>query len=139
MGEELADLIREILGSREAVQATLQGSEYALVNANTDVWSHFWASVRRKLEGIQIAWWEVIGAITYNVPSKELATDMEQVPDELYQRALNIVKSQAIPGSLPKFDQKVFGTRYTYRIVATLEWPSHMLVFYRRPKNWFFP
>ena len=139
MGEELADLIREILGSREAVQAILQGSEYALVKANTDVLSHFWASARRKLEGIPIAWWEVIGAITYNVPSKELVTDMEQVPDELYQRALNIVKSQAIPGRLPKFDQKVFGTRYTYRIVANLEWPSHILVFYRRPKYWFFP
>ena len=80
-----------------------------------------------------------MGAITYNVPSKELVTDMEQVPRELYQRALNIVKSQAIPGRLPEFDQKIFGTRYTYRIVATLEWPSHILVFYRRPKYWFFP
>ena len=70
MGEELADLIREILRSKEAVQAILQGSDYAMVRANSDVWSHFWASVRRKLEGIQIAWWEAIGGVTYNLPSK---------------------------------------------------------------------
>ena len=64
--EKFADLIKEVLGSREAVQAVMQGTEYAMVRANTDVWSHFWGSVRRKREGIQIAWWEAIGGVTYN-------------------------------------------------------------------------
>ena len=54
MEEELADLIREILGSREAVQAILQGSEYVMVRVNTGLWSHFWGSIRRKREGSQI-------------------------------------------------------------------------------------
>ena len=139
MGEELADLVREILGSKEAVQAILQGSDYAMVRANSDVWSHFWASVRRKLEGIHIAWWEAIGGVTYNRPSKELVIDLEGVPGELYERSLKILRGQAIPGKLPEIDQKVLGTRYTYRIVATSEWPVHLVVFYRRPKYWFFP
>ena len=139
MEEELADLIREIFGSREAVQAILQGSEYAMVRANTDIWSDFWGSMRRKRERIGVVWWEAIGGIIYNRLTKELVNDMEQVPPELYQRALNITKTQAVPGRLPEFDEKVFGSRYTYRVVAALEGHSHVLAFYRRPKYWIFP
>ena len=113
MEEELADLIRKIIGSREAVQAILQGSEYAMVRANTDLWSPFWGSVRRKRERVEVVWWEAIGVITYNLLTKELANDMEQVPPEQSQRALNITKAEAVPGRLPKFDEKVFGSSTT--------------------------
>ncbi len=138
MGEELADLIREVLGSKEAVQAILQGSEYAMVRVNTGLWSHFWGSIRRKQEGIPNAWWEVMGGIVYNLNTKDLTLQMEQVPSELYQRAVYATKSLAIPGRLPQFDQKVLGTDQTYRMVAVTEWPSHVLAFYRRPKYWIF-
>ena len=64
---------------------------------------------------------------------------MEQVPDELDQRALQIAKTIAVPGKLPEFDEKVFGKDHTYRIVAIAGQPSHIMVFYRKPKYWIFP
>ena len=79
-----------------------------------------------------------MGGIVCNLNTKELTTQMEQVPNELYQRALYATKSMANPGRLPQFDQKVLGTDETYRIVAVTEWPPLVLAFYRRPKYWIF-
>lgn len=137
--EQWVDLIKELLGSREAVQAILQGTEYAIIRANTNVWTHLWGSIRRKREGIPHATWEAMGGIMYNIHTRELIPDMEQVPEQLYQRAVNIAKSLSLPGRLPQLDQKVFGPHQTYRIVAATEWPSHVLVFYRRPTFWLLP
>ena len=132
MEEELADFIKDLLGSKETVQAILQGSEYAMIRVNTNLWSHFWGSIRRKREGIPNAGWKAMGGIMCNLHTKELTPQMEQVPDELYQRAFHITKSLAIPGRLPQFDQKVFGTDQTYRIIAATEWSSHIPAFYTK-------
>ena len=130
------DLLKEILGSREAVQAILQGSEYTVLRANSNVWLHFWGSVRRRREGIPHSSWEPMGGIFYNTYTRKLTPDMEQVPDELYQRAVNAAKGLATRGRLPHFDTKVLGPDWTYRMVAILEGQTHVLAFYRRPKYW---
>ena len=61
---------------------------------------------------------------------------MDDVPIELYQRAVKMAEATAVPGILPGFDQKVLDPRWTYRMVAVREGPSHVLAFYRRPKRW---
>ena len=134
-----ADLITGVLGSKEAVQAFLQGTEYVMLRTNTSLWSHFCGSIRRKREGIPNASWEAIGGVAYNRYTKQLTNDMDQVPNELSQRALTIAKSLAIPGRLPEFDQKVFDKSYTYRVVAAGDRQAHLFAFYRRPKYWILP
>ena len=136
---QLTELINQTLGSQEAVRAILQGVEYGIVRANTNVWSHLCSSIRRKREGIPFATWEPIGNIMHNTYTREMTVDMENVSNELYQRAFNLAVSTAIPGRMPKFDQKVFGLDYTYWVVATTEGHTFLLAFYRRPKYWPLP
>jgi len=131
-----------LIGSRETVIAICYIIEYATIRFKVnlwphDVWSHFWGSVRRRREGIEIWSWECIGGIVYNLWTKEPIEEMDDVPYPLYQRALALVQSTV--GSYPQFDQKVFAQGWTYRMVATIEGGSHYLIFYRRPKFWPFP
>lgn len=138
------DYIKEIfglIGSRETVLALCYTIEYATIRLKVnlwpqDVWNHFCGSVRRRREGIEIWSWECIGGIVYNLRTKEPIEEMDDVPYPLYQRALALVQST---GSYPQFDQKVLAQDCTYRMVATIEYGSHFLVFYRRPKFWPFP
>ena len=134
--DQWAAIIKEIIGSKEVVQAALQGAEYSIHRTNSNVLSHLWGSLRRWRESVSYPFWESMGGIVYNLATNEMDFDMKDVPDELYQRAVRTAQAFARPGVLPKFDQKVLSPEWTYRMVAVHEGPSHVLVFYRRPKRW---
>jgi hypothetical protein len=134
--DQWAELIKEIIGSREAVQAVIQGAEHSMRRVNPDLTSHLWGSLRRWKEGIPFPFWESLGGITYNLTTKEMFHMMDDVPDELYQRAVEMAGTLAVPGIMPSFDQKVLDQRWTYRMVAVYGGSLHLLTFYRRPKRW---
>ena len=134
--DQWAEIVKDVIGSREAFQVLLQGAEYSAQRAAPDFMPHLWGSLRRCKEGVPYPFWESIGGITFNRLTKEMVCSMEHVPDELYQRAVKLAESTAVPGVLPSFDLKVLSPRWTYRMVAVTEWPSHVLAFYRKPKWW---
>lgn len=134
--DQWVEAIKSIMGSKEAIQVVLQGTEFAVQRSDSDVLSHFWASLRRRREGIPYPFWESIGGIVYNLTTNEMVPDMRDVPTELYNRAVGIAASRSIPGMLPAFDQKVLSPQWTYRMVAVRDGQTHGLFFYRRPKRW---
>lgn len=134
--DQWVEAIKSIMGSKETIQVVLQGAEFAVQRSDSAVLSHFWASLRRWREGIPNPFWEAIGGIVFNITTNEMIPDMQDVPSELYNRAVVLAESRSIPGMLPAFDQKVLSPQWTYRMVAVREGPSHTLVFYRRPKRW---
>ena len=134
--DQWVEIIKSIMGSKEVIQVVLQGAEYSIQRSDAGVLSHFGASLRRWREGIPHPFWESIGGIVYNLATNEMTPAMQDVPSELYNRAVGLAESRSIPGRLPAFDQKVLSPQWTYRMVAVQEGPAHALVFYRRPKRW---
>ena len=134
--DQWVEAIKSIMGSKETIQVVLQGAEFAVQRSDSGVWSHFWTSLRRRREGIPYPFWEAIGGIMYNLTTNEMVPDMQDVPSELYNRAVGLAESSSVPGMLPAFDQKVLSPRWTYRMVAVQGGKTHGLFFYRRPKRW---
>ena len=134
-----ADIIKEVIGSRETIQAFLQTAQYSLQRSDHRMITHLFDSLRRRSERIPNPWWEPMGGIFYNTATRQFTYDMNEVQDALYKRAVNIAKARAILGRFPVFDTKVLDGSWTYRIAAAMEPPSHVLAFYRRPKWWRWP
>ena len=91
--------------------------------------------LERALSRKEFPLYECLGGIIVPMadPNRQ-QVDMDHVPDVLYQRALNMARTQVAQGVFPRFDLKVMEKKYLYWVHAGMEGRVHVLSFYRRPR-----
>ena len=91
--------------------------------------------LERVLSGKEFSLYDCIGGIIVPIgdPSGQ-CTDMNDVPNGLYQRALKMALVQMAAGKSPTFDLRVIGEWEVYWIHAGRENEVHVLSFFRRPR-----
>ena len=111
-------------------------ASFAIYNLTSSVLFRYSLDVlERALSGKEFPLYDCIGGIV--VPIGEPAGQqnyMKEVPNGLYQRALNMALVQAAAGEPPSFDLKVMGKRDVFWIHAGCEGRMHVLSFFRRPR-----
>ena len=91
--------------------------------------------LERKWNGYSFPWYECIGGIISPLnESSDPHIDMDDVPDFLYEKALDMTKLYGALGRQPIFDIKIVGRRYSYWIYSNRDSQVHILHFSRRPR-----
>lgn len=118
-----------------AIVATIIASFTVPALTSSGFFRYFLEVFERLFAGKEFPLYECLGGIVAPIHDPhQQQVDMNDVPDGLYQRALNMARVQVSHGMVPRFDLKVMGRRDVYWIHAGQEGPVHVLSFFRRPR-----